>query len=677
MQKLIKLLSLLILVTILASCSKEEVKPEDRLKEYVSNWNEEKFSEMYQMVSASTKEHYPTEEYIDRYQKIYEDLEVSNLKIDYEIPEQKEKESKEEEEATSASFPITVSMDTVAGPITFDYNIRLVQEVIDKEKEEKNWFVEWNPGLIFPEIKNGGEITFQSTQPTRGEIYDRNHNGLAVNAVVYELGVVPEQFAEDPEKEKQQIAEVLDMDVEAIDKAMNASWVKPNYFVPLKVMPSLTEAEAAKLNEDIGPLTYQNTTGRLYPYGKATAHMVGYIGKMTAERLEKLDQTRYSANDMIGIRGLEELFEDRLKGHKGLKIVVEKEDEEPVTLAETEVQHGENITLTIDAELQKTIYESFNGDAGTASAIHPKTGETLALVSSPAFDPNQLTYGINQEDWDALQDDEKQPLINRFAATFAPGSTIKPITAAIGLKNGSIKPNEGIEIEGLTWKVDGYSVRRVSESNGPVDLTDALIRSDNIYFAKQAVEMGGETLAKGLKDFGFNEEFPFTYPLEQSTLSSSGELDRKTLLADTGYGQGEMQMNILHLAVSYTPFLNDGSMIKPTLEITEETSQVWKDDLISSENIAVIKDALRKVVTDPKGTGRGANISGIEISGKTGTAELKASQDEENGQENGWFVSYPSQEDILISMMVEHVEDKPHGSAYVVEKMADIYEKIR
>src|SRR5699024_9637299 len=143
--------------------------------------------------------------------------------------------------------------------------------------------------------------------------------------------------------------------------------------------------------------------------------------------------------------------EERLKGEKGLAIVVTSEDKEDFVLAEKPVKHGETITLTIDANIQDKVFYSYDGEAGTAAAINPKTGETLALVSSPGFDPNDFLYGISQSKWDQLNDDPQAPLLNRFSATYAPGSSIKPITGAIGLAIGTIDQNEGIEINGLTW----------------------------------------------------------------------------------------------------------------------------------------------------------------------------------------------------------------------------------
>src|SRR5699024_12141918 len=167
--------------------------------------------------------------------------------------------------------------------------------------------------------------------------------------------------------------------------------------------------------------------------------------------LKKMDPGTYSAGDTIGKRGLEQLYEEKHKGEKCDKIIVTNDDKEDDILTETEVKDGENIELTIDADIQEKIYKSYDGDAGTAAAIEPKTGETLALVSSPGFAPNEFLYGISQDRLKELEDDEQTPLLNRFSTTFAPGSVMNPITAAIGLEYGTIKPYEGIDIKGLTW----------------------------------------------------------------------------------------------------------------------------------------------------------------------------------------------------------------------------------
>lgn len=154
--------------------------------------------------------------------------------------------------------------------------------------------------------------------------------------------------------------------------------------------------------------------------------------------MEEMDSNSYDADDMIGKRGLELLYEDRLKGEEGVTISAVNEEGDETVIAEQPVQDGENVVTTIDADIQETIYNTYEDDAGTAAAIHPKTGETLAMVSAPAFDPNKRIFGISQSGYEQLQDDPQRPLVNRFRATFSPGSAMKPITAAVGLQTAAL-----------------------------------------------------------------------------------------------------------------------------------------------------------------------------------------------------------------------------------------------
>ncbi|WP_404454382.1 penicillin-binding transpeptidase domain-containing protein [Oceanobacillus kapialis] len=659
----------------LAGCSNDETTPNERFDTYVNHWSEQEFSEAYDMVATESAEAYPTEEYVDRYTKLYEDLGISDLSISFTELGEEELETAMEE--GTATIPFEVEMESIAGPIDFSYEATLVQQ---GEEDEKNWYVQWDPGFIFPELKDGGEISIQTETPTRGEILDRNQMPLAINDTINEIGVIPGKLGSNPEQSKQELADLLGLSVESINESLNASWVEPDLFVPLKNVPSSEEELLSQLWE-INGVAGREVTGRVYPAGEAAGQLVGYIGDITAEELEEQEPGVYTANDVIGKRGLESLYEEQLRGKKGTRIEVVKENQEPVVLAETPVQNGENITVTIDVNVQESIFNSFEEDAGTASAINPKTGETIALVSSPSFDPNQILYGTDPNLWENLQSNEQQPLLNRFSATFAPGSALKPITSAIGLKNGSIDPNEGLEIDGLTWSNGQgwgeYAVTRVSESNGPVDLQDALVRSDNIYFAMQAVNMGSEAYVKGLKEFGFGEELPYPYPFTASSISSDGKLEDEVLLANSSYGQGELEMSSLHLATAYTTFLNEGNMLKPTLLASEETGQVWKENLLNSEQADLMKDLLRDVAES--GTpSRYTADSEVELSGKTGTAELKLTA-EGSGEENGWFVGYPTQEseqDLLIAMMVQNVKEKG-GSVYTTEKVVNVFNELK
>lgn len=669
MKKIVFLMAML-LVVFLVACSNDEVSPNDRFETYVKNWNDKDFTKMHDMLAKKSKSTYPTKEYVDRYKNIYKDLGVSDLKITYKKLDKKEVEAALEK--GKATYPISVEMNTIAGPISFDYEAKLVQQ---GKEESKNWYVKWNPGFIFPALKDGGKIAFETEQPRRGEILDRNRSPLAINDIVYEIGIIPSKLGDSPEAMKQKIASILNMDVETISAKLSADWVKPDLFVPITKVPTTKESDLEKLWAT-GAVAGKEVTGRVYPYGESTAHLVGYIGKITAEELKEKENSTYSSNDMIGKRGIEQLYNKKLRGEQGVKILVTQEGKEDIVLVEKPVKDGKNIMLTINAELQQKIYQAYDGESGTTAAIDPKTGEALALVSSPAFDPNEFVYGISQSKFTKLQENPKQPLINKFSSTFVPGSAIKPITASIGLQSGTLNPEKGVEINGLTWSpgkgFGDYKIHRVSKSNGPVDLEDALIRSDNIYFAMKALKMGSETFVNGLQNFGFSEDLPFTYPIQSSTVSNDGKINDKVLLANSGYGQGQMQISALHLATTYTTFLNQGNMIKPVLLKEEETKQVWKKNLISEKQVNIIRKSLRKVVSSPIGTAQYAQKAGFPISGKTSTAEVNKSNDGKTGKVNGWFVAYPTEsQDILIAMMIEHTENKG-GSAYAVEKVTKI-----
>lgn len=655
----------------ISSCGKNAIPdPEEAMDAYVKDWKEVQFDSMYKQLSSHARETYDEEAFVDRYEKVYQDLGIENLAISYASLSKKEKKvAKKEKEFT---LPVTLKMDSLAGEIKFDAQLSFTLFEPKDKKKDKQWRLNWEEGLIFPGMESGGKISVERDSARRGEILDRNQMPLAINDVAYEVGIVPEQM-QNEEGEIDETARLLSMSTDKVHEKLDEAWVEPNYFVPLKTIPNTAESTIAELKTLPG-ITLKEKTGRMYPSAEAVAHLTGYIGPITKEEMEEHPKGIYKDSDLIGKRGLEKLFEETLRGQEGVKIVVTTEvdgEKQTEVLAEKPVTDGEHVQLTIDVNLQEDIFQSYNGKAGTAAAVHPKTGEVLALVSSPAFNPNNFTYGISQANWDQLVDNPLEPFVNRFSATFAPGSVLKPVTAAVGLKNGTIKPDEGISINGLTWGKKGWgdvTVTRVSTTERPVTLEDALTKSDNIYFAMQAVKMGSDKYIKGMKDFGMEEKIPLKFPISTSHISNDGKLD-EILLANTSYGQGQIEMSALHLAMTYTPFINEGDMLEPNLFEQDKKSKVWRKDLLSKEDADRINDDLAAVVAE--GTGKAAKDDDLAISGKTGTAELKLSKGT-RGKQNGWFVGYPTDNpDILIAMMMEQVENDG-GSSYVAEKVKNI-----
>lgn len=662
---------LFVLLLLVAGCQPEPT-PEDRLQAYIAHWNNGEFTEMYtDYLNKGTKEVYASEDFVERQQKFYDDLAIKNVKVSYTKPDENAKWDTE----NPADFPVQVQMDTVAGPVAFEKNMTLLFET---HGETEDWFVEWDPSFIFEQLEKGDEVRVSTTPAKRGEILDRNKKPIAINGSGYNIGVVPESFTNAADKEK--LANSLGISVAAIDEKMTQSWVQENQFVPIS-KAAKKDTELLEKVKAIPGVSFQETAMREYPYEEALGHLSGYIGPITAEKLEELKEQGYTSTDSIGRRGLEQILEERLHGKNGLKLLIKKQGDkgEELMITETPAKDGETIILTIDAELQKSTYEAMNGEAGTSAAVNPKTGETLVLVSSPAYDPNEYMLGISQSRFNELNEDPLNPLFNRFGAAYAPGSTIKPITAAIGLQAGTLNPTEGLQIDGATWQKDSswgeYRVSRLHpEAPNPIDLNKALVYSDNIYFARQALEMGNQTFVEGLQNFGFGEKIPFALELQSSQISNEGTLGSEGQLADTSFGQGQMLTNILHLATMYEPFLTDGIMYKPLLFAEEEKGQIWKKEMLSAENADILRKGMRNVVVD--GYAQSANSQTVKIAGKTGTAELKGKIGEE-GQENGFFVAYDSESpDFILAMMIESIEDNG-GSDYVAGFAAKVFEEYK
>ena len=429
-------------------------------------------------------------------------------------------------------------------------------------------------------------------------------------------------------------------------------------------------------------LATNNENGeRVYPYGEIAAHLVGYIRGISAEELEEHKGEGYTESSLIGKTGLELAYEERLRGKNGSGIYIVNENEEIVeTIAETDIADGEDIKITIDIDLQEEIYEEFDGDKGFSIAMNPKTGEVLAMVSFPTFDTNKFITGFTDEEWSSLSADEDTPMFARYESTWAPGSSFKPITGAIGLTTKSFTADENFGTSGLSWQKDSswgdYKVTTLTTYSGPANLRNALVYSDNIYFAKAALKIGSNNFAEQLLKIGFDKDLDFSIPMYNSQFADNNEFDSEVQLADSGYGQGKVLVNPLHVASIYSAFVNDGSMIKPHIEYSEKTEYLY-ENVFSEDVVKEIVEDLIQVVENPNGTGYEARINGIYMAGKTGTAELKSSKDEE-GEELGWFnafvVSDNSDEQFLTINMVENVENRG-GSHYLLPKVKNIIQE--
>ncbi|HDX9579151.1 TPA: penicillin-binding transpeptidase domain-containing protein [Bacillus pseudomycoides] len=650
---------------LVVGCGKEE-QPEQAMDTYVKAWNEKKFDKMYDQLSKEAKQSISKDDFVKKYENVYTGIAVKNLKVAAETKKEDKKDEK-----NNANVPFKVNMDTIGGKISFENEAKLVKE---KDGDKEVWKVDWNPSFIFPTMKQDDKVLVQSFSPKRGEIYDRDGNRLATNGKAAEVGIVPGKLGESAQQTKETLAKLLQMPVEDIEKKLTAKWVQPSYYVPLSVLP-----EGANENDYISMpgVKTSSVNVRTYPLGEAAAHLTGYMGKVNAEDLKKLEGKGYKADDPIGRTGLENVFEDKLRGEKGGRVyIVDSKGKELKELAKKQAKDGENITLTIDGNLQQKIYAEMKGEAGSSAAVHPKTGETLALVSSPSYNPNVMMRESAKAEREALSNDQKKPMTNRFTQAYAPGSVFKPITGAIGLGTKVLDPKESLKIDGVRWAKDSswgnYYVTRVKDAN-PVDFEKAMMYSDNIYFAQEALKIGKDKFTEEAKKFGLGEKLPIEYGFATSQIAKN-DIKNDIQLADTGYGQGEVLMSSLHVALSYAPIVNEGNIPSPHLVKDDKQVKAWKEKVVSKENNDILKNSLIKVVNDPEGTGKIAKLDGITLAGKTGTAELKESKDAD-GKELGWFVAFDANSpNMIVAMMIEDVKGRG-GSSIPAEKVKHVFQK--
>lgn len=652
--------------------------PDELLVSYMAHITEAEYEEMYEMLDIEMSGNIAQEEFIKRNATIYEGIEVQNIIID-EVEYDKE----------NNSVRYRTSFDTVAGNISFE------NEAFFLKGDESHKLI-WQDSLIFPNLHASDKVRVSWEQANRGEILDRNGEVLAGKGVANSVGIVPGKL-EDRESSILKIAELLETTPEVIEKKLSATWVKDDFFVPIKTIPKVPEIElmSAVPNEDaqkekerynklleIPGVMISDTQVREYPLGEAAAHLIGYVQSVTAQDLEEHAGEGYTSASVIGRSGMESLFEKELKGQNGCRIYIADADgTEKRELVSIPVRHGEDVKLTINAKLQTALYEQFKTDKSCSVSMNPYTGEVLALVSTPSYNNNNFILGMSNEQWTSLNEDENKPLYNRFRQVWCPGSAFKPVTAAVGLQSGAIDPMEDYGNAGLSWQKDAswgaYHVTTL-HAYEPVILENALIYSDNIYFAKAALKIGSAEMEEALTQLGFNEKLPFEIKTAESQYSNTENIETEIQLADSGYGQGQIMINPLHMACIYTAFSNNGNIIKPYLVYRQEVNpEYWIPDAFSADVAGRVRDGLIKVVNDSNGTGYAAHREDIVLGGKTGTAEIKNSKEDTTGTELGWFAVFTAEDTVkqplIIVSMVEDVKERG-GSSYVVEKNKQVLE---
>ena len=628
-----KIFAFLLVVVAIIMIYSNFSSPARVIRAFYKNVNNHKYEELYNLVETDMSK----EEFTNKMKSVYDGMEVSSAWVTISI---------NLKNSDVVNLKYVTNLNTVAGKLTFSNKSTLV-------KVNGKYKIKWDNSFLYPKLKNNQKIRVSTLKAKRGAIYDRNKNILAKDAKAYSIGIVAGKIKSDDDLRA--ISKLLNITYKDMKAELAKPYVVDGTFVHLKnIDREQQELKTALLK--IPAVKIIDYDIREYPYNEKLSTLLGFV-----------------QND-DGKSGLELTFNSQLKGLNGCEIYVDDDGINVDTILKKDRVNGKNIDLTIDVKLQELIYEKFEDVESATVAMNYTTGEILALVSTPSYETNKISLGISDNEWNEIVDNKKKPLFTRFLSKYTPGSTMKPIVAAIGLDTDSFTDIENFGKSVKTWQKDSswkdFYVTTLEVYNGESNLEKALIHSDNVYFAKAALKIGKNLFKQELDRYGFNKPLNF----EQNTdISVYGNIDSEAKLAISGFGQGEMEVNPIFMAKIYSAFANNGNAVTPYILQKEGNDQniVNSVNLIKPLTANKIKNDLKKVIDE--GTGKLAKIDGKNLYGKTGTAEIKMTKDDKSGEEIGWFNVFDDNR-LLIVNMVENAK-KLNGSKFSVKNLREVFDK--
>jgi penicillin-binding protein 2 len=522
-------------------------------------------------------------------------------------------------------------------------------------------YLQWSQHTLYTTLSQKNSLDLIPVEPTRGLIYDRNGILLAENIPVFSLDVIP-YLAGNLPKALSGIAKILplsDTDIMLFQRQLKQH--RRFDEIPLKMR--LSEVDVAKFSENIYRFPGFLIKARLirhYPFDASLSHVLGYVGRINIDELDDIDTTNYSATNYIGKLGIEKYYEDELHGTVGYQHVENDASGEPIrVLSQTNPVPGENLYLTLDSRLQIAVEKALEGQRGAVVAIQPSSGQVLAMISQPGYDPNLFVAGISNEEFRKLQESNNRPLYDRaLRGLYPPASTIKLFLAFEGLQSGTITTNFSIFDPGYfqlkkskhffhDWRRHGH---------GTVNLYRAIVSSCDTYFYDLASKLGIERMDHILSQFGFGELSGIDLDGELPGVVASPNWKRRVkgipwYEGDTvmsGIGQGYMQSTPLQLASAvatiasrgkrYTPYLLLGTQQPDKRFLRQAPTLTTQVDITEASYWNNVINAMQGVVSSKEGTGFRLKNTAYTIAAKTGTAQVysfsKKHYETEGGEES-------------------------------------------
>lgn len=550
------------------------------------------------------------------------------------------------------------------------------------------WVLQVSNPQYYSELAERNRIKSIPILAPRGRILDRDGRVIVDNHASFALILSRENLKTE---HLAAIARGLDMDYDALLKRVQKRGSQPSY-QPVVIKEDLSPANLAfvESHRDFFPeMDVIESQQRLYPQGGMLAHVIGYTGEISEDELQNPALARYEPGAVIGKFGIERQYNDVLMGVDGERQeVVDSRGKVRTVLGTKFAVPGKDLRLSIDLDLQVVAELAMEGKDGAVVALDPRTGEILAMVSRPTFDPNVFAGGINTADWAAIAQNPAKPMLNRaIQGQLAPGSTFKPMMALMGLETGTIDDQFTVGCPGGASFYGHYFKCWQKGGHGRISLHRGIVQSCDVYFYNVGNRAGIDKVAQYAHEFGLGQKTGVDLPHEAvgvvpSTQWKMRSFRQKWYAGETisvSIGQGALTLTPLQLARAIGGIAIGGTWQVPHLLKSLTGKEAPHKLAVNPENVAKVVDGMCGVVNEGGGTGVRARLPGIEVCGKTGSAQLASNQFLKGAghgrtlRDNSWFVGFaPRQPEIVVAALYENGE---HGylSAPVVRDVIKAY----
>lgn len=570
------------------------------------------------------------------------------------------------------------------------------------------FFLQIIEGERFTYLSENNRVRIKRIAGTRGVVLDRRGQLLVDSRPSFDLLFVAED-TEDPEHTLRQLAGYLGRDEKEL-LAIFEENKKRAAFEEVVIgkdvdWPTVVAVEAHQL--ELPGITLRARPRRSYADGPVAAHVLGYLGEIGPRQLKVLKDEGYALGDEVGQYGLERRWEDFLRGQSGgQQVEVDALGRRVRVLHEVTDVPGYTVHLTLDRQLQETAFEALQGKEGTIVVLDVNKGDVLAMVSTPAFDPNIFARGIKSDEWQALIKDRLRPLNNRaIQGQYPPGSTFKVIMAIAGLEEGVLQPENRISDPGFYYFGNRAFRDWKKEGHGAVDLHKAIVESCDVYFYQAGQRIGIDRIAKWARAFGLGEKTGAALDDEKSGIVPDSEWKRKRFrqpwfpgeTLSVAIGQGYLTVTPLQLANMMAAVANGGTLYRPRLvnkiesvdgsTVREYGPEKIRTIPVKAGTLERVRNGLADVVRGVGGTGGAARSKIVEIAGKTGTAQvvemkgayLKSEQLSYFSRDHAWFVSYAPVQNpqIAVVVLIEHGGHGGSAAAPMAKKVIEKYMELK